>query len=156
MNKAVFTDFDGVINTESDWKKGLYTFRKDKAMLIAEKVLHDDALLVITSSWRLGFTENDDDISITHFFHDAGIEHVYQTAALPDKRRTAEIERFLYYHREIKEYLIIDDDKDEYERPIAGLHLVNRKVGYTSGTTGPKSQASMASAKHTSPLSMIK
>ena len=110
MNKAVFTDFDGVINTESDWKKGLYTFRKDKAMLIAEKVLHDDALLVITSSWRLGFTENDDDISIIHFFHDAGIEHVYQTAALPDKRRTAEIERFLYYHREIKEYLIIDDD----------------------------------------------
>lgn len=100
-------------------------------MLIAEKVLHDDALLVITSSWRLGFTENDNDIPILHFFHDAGIEHVYQTAALPGKRRAAEIERFLYFNKNIKQCIIIDDDKNEYEKPINGLYLVNREIGIT-------------------------
>lgn len=129
--RAVFSDFDGVINTTSDWEKRPCSFREEKFRLLADFVRRNRAAFVITSSWRKGVSADDDRIPVIHAFHEAGIRPVLQTPVLPGHRRAAEIERFLYYHPKISEIAVLDDDPQEFEKPLPGLILIHAATGLT-------------------------
>lgn len=123
--KIIFLDFDGVITTKkSDW-----TFDADKMNMVKRICDATDAKIVISSSWRrytlektidfitkgeeevgnLPFAHVEDIIGITDrmyaFKHGNRENHYY----LP---RGIEIKQWLKEHREITNYVILDDDCD--------------------------------------------
>lgn len=132
-----FFDIDGVLNKKENWNV-LYSLN-GKSIEIFCNMLKDCKLIpVLTSSWRAGFIsplskENTPNIQkLEKDFQKYGITIYGKTPNLKGQSRDKEIERFLYYHeKEVENYIIIDDDKTEFNKISEHNYFTDYKTGMT-------------------------
>ena len=124
--KVIFLDFDGVITT----LKSKYKLDPDKMALIGRIMDATDAKIVISSSWRrFSLEETIKEITDTSQFNvgdnpfpypDAVVgvtERMYSFSYPNNDRhfglpRGVEIQYYIDTHKEIEQYVILDDDCD--------------------------------------------
>lgn len=131
--RYLFFDIDGVLNTEASWKKP-YQLSEEKIGLLAELCRNTGAKPVLTSTWRLGYSEDYEECSeqikrLIDMFAVHGISIFAATPVLKGRSRDKEIERFLYFHED-NGYVILDDDESLYENS-KNLYRVDCKTGLT-------------------------
>lgn len=133
--KAIFLDIDGVLNTQADWSK-MYTLNPlcmSEFMAYAKRCM--PVAVVLTSSWRKGYDgfeseKNSEPIQrLIDAFREKDIRVWGKTPDLGGRRAT-EIERYLDLYPEITEYIILDDNPEEFDKEIPGCFFVNPKRGF--------------------------
>lgn len=138
--KIIFLDFDGVISTyEKGWR-----FDVEKIKLLKEIVDKTDAKIVVTSSWKRGFTEVDNFIKsfydkprnkdlkkVTIF--DWFANSIYDITDNNGSWRGDEIQRWIDKHNEeIESYVILDDDSDFHDNQLFNFVQTDTYEGITS------------------------
>lgn len=138
--KIIFLDFDGVISTyEKGWR-----FDVEKIELLKEIVDKTDAKIVVTSSWKRGFTEVDNFIksfynkprnkdlkNVTIF--DWFANSIYDITDNNGSWRGDEIQRWIDKHNEeIENYVILDDDSDFRDNQLFNFVQTDTYEGITS------------------------
>lgn len=138
--KIIFLDFDGVISTyEKGWR-----FDVEKIELLKEIVDKTDAKIVVTSSWKRGFTEVDNFIksfydkprnkdlkNVTIF--DWFAKSIYDITDNNGSWRGDEIQRWIDKHNEeIESYVILDDDSDFRDNQLFNFVQTDTYEGITS------------------------
>ena len=138
--KIIFLDFDGVISTyEKGWR-----FDVEKLELLKEIVDKTDAKIVVTSSWKRGFTEvgnfiksfynkprNKDLKNVTIF--DWFANSIYDITDNNGSWRGDEIQRWIDKHNEeIESYVILDDDSDFRDNQLFNFVQTDTYEGITS------------------------
>lgn len=138
--KIIFLDFDGVISTyEKGWR-----FDVEKIELLKEIVDKTDAKIVVTSSWKRGFTEVDNFIksfynkprnkdlkNVTIF--DWFANSIYDITDNNGSWRGDEIQRWIDKHNEeIESYVILDDDSDFHDNQLFNFVQTDTYEGITS------------------------
>lgn len=138
--KVIFLDFDGVISTyEKRWR-----FDIEKVELLKEIVDKTDAKIVVSSSWKRGFTEVDK--FITSFYNrpknkdlknstifDWFANAVYDITDNDGSWRGDEIQRWIDKHEdEIESYVILDDDSDFHDNQLFNFVQTDSYEGITS------------------------
>lgn len=138
--KIIFLDFDGVISTyEKGWR-----FDVEKIELLKEIVDKTDAKIVVTSSWKRGFTEVDNFIKsfydkprnkdlkkVTIF--DWFANSIYDITDNNGSWRGDEIQRWIDKHNEeIESYVILDDDSDFRDNQLFNFVQTDTYEGITS------------------------
>ena len=138
--KIIFLDFDGVISTyEKGWR-----FDVEKIELLKEIVDKTDAKIVVTSSWKRGFTEVDNFIKsfydkprnkdlkkVTIF--DWFANSIYDITDNNGSWRGDEIQRWIDKHNEeIESYVILDDDSDFHDNQLFNFVQTDTYEGITS------------------------
>lgn len=138
--KIIFLDFDGVISTyEKRWR-----FDMKKLELLKEIVDKTDAKIVVTSSWKRGFTEVDNFIksfynkprnkdlkNVTIF--DWFANSIYDITDNNGSWRGDEIQRWIDKHNEeIESYVILDDDSDFRDNQLFNFVQTDTYEGITS------------------------
>lgn len=136
----IFLDIDGVLNASCDWTKP-YTIREECLLNFAQLVKKmPSAKIVLTSSWKTGFCSSGSEDNLPQI---ASLEqklaryglHIHDKCpSLKGRTRDKEIERYLYFHPE--PYVIIDDDKKEYEKQLLHTYFVNAKTGFSKKDIG--------------------
>lgn len=124
--KVIFLDFDGVITT----LKSKYKLDPDKMALIGRILDATDAKIVISSSWRrFSLEKTIKEITDTSKFNVGDNPFPYPDAVIgvtermysfcyPDNDRHfglprgVEIQHYIDTHKEIEQYVILDDDCD--------------------------------------------
>jgi hypothetical protein len=138
--KIIFLDFDGVIST---YKKG-WRFDMKKLELLKEIVDKTDAKIVVTSSWKRGYTEVDNFIksfynkprnkdlkNVTIF--DWFANSIYDITDNNGSWRGDEIQRWIDKHNEeIESYVILDDDSDFRDNQLFNFVQTDTYEGITS------------------------
>ncbi len=133
----IFLDVDGVLNTEADWAKKIYSLRPEcvQEFLWLLKALPNPKV-VLSSSWRNGIAR--DGFTAVHIkelidaLSPAGIQKLDKTGISPDGLRSKEINHYL--RRNPKDsYIIFDDDKALFEEQekTAYLFLTDPARGLT-------------------------
>ena len=127
--KIVFLDFDGVLNSEQSVKQlgTRYRFARANVNALNEALKQTDARIVITSSWREGWTLKE----IVVFLERDGVvpgRVVGKTRALGGKRGI-EIDAWLCSAPYNVESFVIFDDKDDMAMHQNRLVQVNQQVG---------------------------
>jgi hypothetical protein len=109
--KVIFLDIDGVLNSSETMKEGVYLDNK-KVLLLNEVITETDAKVVISSSWRIGQTVKE----IKTFLKLAGLRRhpniIGFTPNLKTGFRGDEVESWLQKHKEVTQYVIVDDGSD--------------------------------------------
>ena len=122
MNKYIFLDYDGVVNTPIWNEKGKcdYNFPSDgkvnnyqAIMWLNELCKKTNAKIIVSSTWRYCCHE----VSYQDCLYNAGlnkdIEIVGCTDWFGNETRTDEIKSYLLKHKEIEKYVILDDENVE-------------------------------------------
>lgn len=135
MSKVIFLDIDGVLNNQNHIEKlvellGMEQFHqlnKDLGELpfdyrsckwLQKLIKETDAEIILSSTWRI----SPDLIKGIEKFAEIKIKDI--TPRLPlGTIRGEEIQQYLYNHKEIINYVIIDDDKDMLKSQLK--HFVN-------------------------------
>lgn len=138
--KIIFLDFDGVIST---YEKG-WTIDTEKLKLLKEIVDKTDAKIVVTSSWKRGFTEVDDfiksfynnprnkDLNNATIF-DWFANSIYDITGHNSSWRGDGIQRWIDKHNEeIESYVILDDDSDFRDNQLFNFVQTDTYEGITS------------------------
>lgn len=138
--KIIFLDFDGVISTyEKKWRIDM-----KKLELLKEIVDKTDAKIVVTSSWKRGFTEVDDfiksfytnprnkDLNNATIF-DWFANSIYDITGHNSSWRGDGIQRWIDKHNEeIESYVILDDDSDFRDNQLFNFVQTDTYEGITS------------------------
>lgn len=133
----IFLDVDGVLNTQEDWSKKIYSINQGCVEVFAALLKEvDSPKVVLSSTWRCGIAR--DGSTAVHVqdlltaLSSAGITQMDRTAVAPDGVRSKEIDYYLRRHPE-DTYLILDDDSTLFEMgaKTKGLYLTNPKTGLT-------------------------
>ncbi len=133
----VFLDVDGVLNTEFDWEKKLYsinTRNMDVFCNLLSKL--PNPKIVLSSTWRNGIARDGTTAvhidELLHKLEIAGISSIDKTDISPDGSRTKEIDHYLRRHEQDR-YIILDDDPDIFDMgsKTSNLYLINAKTGLT-------------------------
>lgn len=133
----IFLDVDGVLNTEADWARKVYSL-DSKCVESFCKLLNslNEPKVVLSSTWRNGIARDgtiavhiDDLIKA---LEPAGIESLDKTWVAPDGSRTKEIDHYLRRHPK-DSYIILDDDPELFEQRenTPHLYLTSAKTGLT-------------------------
>ncbi len=133
----IFLDVDGVLNTEADWARKVYSL-DSKCVDSFCKLLNslNEPKVVLSSTWRNGIAR---DGSIAVHIDDlikalgpAGIESLDKTGVAPDGSRTKEIDHYLRRHPK-DSYIILDDDPELFEQRenTPHLYLISSRTGLT-------------------------
>ncbi len=135
----IFLDVDGVLNTEADWARKVYSLNSDCVDAFCSLIKSvPDPKIVLSSTWRNGIARDGSTaVHIDDLMN--ALRHAYngeldRTATAPDGSRSKEIDHYLRRHPE-DTYIILDDDPtlfDEGEK-TANLYLTNAKTGLTDG-----------------------
>jgi hypothetical protein len=133
----VFLDVDGVLNTEADWARKVYSL-DSKCVDSFCKLLNslNEPKVVLSSTWRNGIAR--DGTTAVHIddlikaLKPSGIKSLDKTGIAPDGSRTKEIEHYLRRHTE-DSYIILDDDPELFEQRenTPHLYLTSSKTGLT-------------------------
>ena len=133
----VFLDVDGVLNTEADWERKVYSL-DSKCVDSFCKLLNSlhEPKVVLSSTWRNGIAR--DGTTAVHIddlikaLKPSGIKSLDKTGVAPDGSRTKEIEHYLRRHSE-DSYIILDDDPElfEHRENTPHLYLTSSKTGLT-------------------------
>jgi len=138
--KIIFLDFDGVISTyEKKWRIDM-----KKLELLKEIVDKTDAKIVVTSSWKRGFTEVDDfiksfytnprnkDLNNATIF-DWFANSIYDITGHNSSWRGDGIQIWIDKHNEeIESYVILDDDSDFRDNQLFNFVQTDTYEGITS------------------------
>ncbi len=131
----IFLDVDGVLNTEADWARKVYSLDSKCVESFCELLNSlNDPKVVLSSTWRNGIAR--DGTTAVHIddlikaLEPAGIKFLDKTGVAPDGSRMKEIEHFLRRHPEDR-YIILDDDPDLFEQREKTPHIY-----FTSSKTG--------------------
>ena len=126
----IFLDIDGVLNQLQD---NYYIDKNcvEQLSILCKKL---NAKVVLTSSWRLGFTrvgECSPQIEkLKNIFSEYNIDLYNRTFDLGD--RATEIKDYIIRHG-VGKYIIIDDDISEFkEKTLKNLFIVSPRKGLTS------------------------
>ena len=133
----IFLDVDGVLNTETDWARKVYSLNP-KCVSAFIKLLNalPGPEVVLSSTWRNGIAR--DGATAVHIddliraLSPAGITRLDRTAVAPDGSRSKEIDHYLRRHP-AGEYIILDDDPSLFELGLKTPHLflTSAKTGLT-------------------------
>lgn len=133
----IFLDVDGVLNTEADWARKVYSL-DSRCVASFCKLLSglDNPKVVLSSTWRNGIAR--DGTTAVHIddlinaLAPAGIKSLDKTGIAPDGSRTKEIEHYLRRRPEDK-YIILDDDPNLFDqkRKTPHLYITSSKTGLT-------------------------
>ncbi len=117
---AVFLDVDGVLNTETTCKKtpngykGIDNARVEILAKIIDKIGGGD--IVLSSDWKEMKSTDDDYIYLVDKLALYGLKIAAQTQDITYKcKRGAGIKAYLEEHTEIEEYIILDDNKFDFQ-----------------------------------------
>lgn len=117
-SKVVFLDFDGVIKTPDPKDNFKQIWRPDHIQRLTEVLPIIGAQVVISSYWRIGATKESmsRDLPLlapflhkdfcTPFYNGTGISHATY--------RDEEVTNWLNNHKEVTEYAILEDMKDNF------------------------------------------
>ena len=147
--KVIFLDIDGVLNAEDDfgdnkpnphfsYHRGISDEKLNRLKQIVDKT---SAKLVLVSSWKVGYEkylkdqENEIGVYLFNRLKSVGLE-IYDTTIKYDtdkgNSRGVEIALYLIDHKEITNYIVLDDDERiDYEKFNVLPHLIK-----TSPLTG--------------------
>ena len=133
----IFLDVDGVLNTEADWTRKVYSLNPHCVASFCKLInnLHEPKV-VLSSTWRNGIAR--DGTTAVHIddlinsLAPAGIKSLDKTGIAPDGSRTKEIEYYLRRHSE-DSYIILDDDPELFDQNTQTPHLyvTSSKTGLT-------------------------
>ncbi len=133
----IFLDVDGVLNTEADWARKVYSL-DPKCVDSFCRLLNslNEPKVILSSTWRNGIAR--DGTTAVHIddlmkaLEPAGIKFLDKTGVAPDGSRTKEIEYYLRRHSE-DSYIILDDDPKLFEQRenTPHLYLTSSKTGLT-------------------------
>ena len=125
--KAIFLDFDGVLNSNIDFfelrkfghpiNEGNKVLNRGLLALLQEIVEQTDAKIVLSTTWRIHFTVDEiyemftaRDFSLPRdIFYGVTPNHMRGFSDNPMYHRGAEIHEYLKEHPEIKKFVILDD-----------------------------------------------
>lgn len=118
--KVIFLDYDGVVNTPiwNEEGKCNYNYPSDgkvnnyqAIMWINELCKKTNAKIVVSSTWRYCCH----DVSYRDCLYNAGLDKSIEIIGCTDwfgnSTRTEEINSYLAMHKEITDYVILDDEK---------------------------------------------
>ena len=135
----IFLDVDGVLNTESDWERKIYSLNGACVATFCRLLscLHEPKV-ILSSTWRNGIAR--DGTTAVHIddllkaLEPAGIMFLDKTGIAPDGSRTKEIDFYLRRHPE-ERYIILDDDPTlfDQQKNTPHLYLTSSKTGLTEG-----------------------
>lgn len=132
----IFLDVDGVLNKKSDWKIP-YTLNPvcmEQFCRFAGKLKSPQ--IVLSSSWRSGWDKDYNQCTpqiqmLIMELRKNNIPIIGVTKKSPDKDRGKEILYYLKWNNpDNEDYVVIDDDKNEYKTPIPSGHLILTDCGY--------------------------
>lgn len=134
----IFLDIDGVLNKKADWKNK-FTFNYaclnnfDKLINWLYNRKKYDCKIILTSTWRIGFKEN----NITIFSPLIRLLEKYSlqingiTPITADKSRQQEISYYIRRNN-VLNYIILDDDKSLFDEfSDKRLYFTNCNIGFT-------------------------
>ena len=125
--KAIFLDFDGVLNSEIDFfelrkfghpiNEGNKVLNRGLLALLQEIIEQTDAKIVLSTTWRIQYTVDEiyemftaRDFSLPRdVFYGVTPNHMRGFSDNPIYHRGAEIHEYLKEHPEIKKFVILDD-----------------------------------------------
>ena len=130
----IFLDIDGVLNTSAEWRK-LYALNDKCVERFAAYVKKQkkEVRIVLSSSWRTGFAYNRE--SLPHIkdlkkrLAVYGLSIYGKTPILKGHTREEEIKAYIE-NNNVKDYVIIDDDKSLFSSEVKNLYLVDAKKGF--------------------------
>ena len=113
MDRIIFLDFDGVmVSYDSEWDRELncHAFSPDCVNVLNEIIRHSNAQIVISSSWRYGWTLAELNERMRTF---GVIQNAIDiTPAKPSSTRYHEIHLWLKNNPQIKHFVVLDDDEE--------------------------------------------
>lgn len=153
--KAIFLDIDGVLNNFNTNKKyrsksrcrGLIGIDKDKVKRLAKIVQETNSILILTSSWKIGWELKLSEINTLNYHAKYLNNHLKRKGNLFITDKTREynlnyrgkgIQSYLIKHPEITEWIVLDDEIFiDYEREGIMPHLIqtNSDLGLTNEDT---------------------
>lgn len=114
--RAVFLDFDGVLHAAGQRRSDMLPF--EWVNHLAELLLpYPDVALVVHSSWAQRFSLDD----LREFLGPLGPRMIDALSALS---RSVGIANFLSAHPEVTDWIILDDDPNEFSGALAATLLV--------------------------------
>lgn len=135
-SRIIFLDIDGVIaNTHRSHYLHKTTIDKEACMMLAKLISDSNAKLVISSTWRLGDSDNMDWFRLLQtmglpagslYYHDDD----WRTEPKHDNPRGDRIADWLAKHPEVTEYVIIDDDGDMLDWQMPNFVHVDAIEGF--------------------------
>jgi hypothetical protein len=133
----IFLDVDGVLNTEVDWARKVYSL-DSRCVASFCKLLNrvNNPRIVLSSTWRNGIAR--DGSTAVHIndlieaLAPAGIISLDKTGVAQDGSRTNEIDHDLSRHPK-DDYVILDDDPDLFDQKdkTPHLYITSAKTGLT-------------------------
>ena len=133
----IFLDVDGVLNTEADWKKRVYSLNTNCVAAFCRLLANlPEPKVVLSSTWRNGIAR--DGTTAVHIddliksLKPAGIRTLDKTGVAPDGSRSKEIDHYLRRHPADR-YIILDDDANLFDKKESTphLYLTSAKTGLT-------------------------
>ncbi len=133
----IFLDVDGVLNTEADWARKIYSLDMKCVRAFCRLIRNvPGPHIVLSSTWRCGIAR--DGSTAVHIddlleaLAPAGIYELDRTAVSPDGIRSKEIDYYLRRHPQ-DGYIILDDDPSLFEKgkDTPQLYLTSPKTGLT-------------------------
>ncbi len=147
--KVIFLDIDGVLNAEDDFGENKpnphFSYHRgisnEKLYRLKEIVEQTSAKIVLVSSWKVGYekylkdNENEIGLYLISKFKEVGLQ-IFETTLKYDtdkgESRGIEVALYLIDHKEITNYIVLDDDERiDYEKFNVLPHLIK-----TSPETG--------------------
>ncbi len=130
-----FFNVDGLLNKSSEWNEP-FVLNRALAELFAVFLSKYNLIPVITSSWRFGFERAGSEKNAPYIkelediFRQYGLMIYDKTPFLRGRPRNKEIERFLYFNK-ANNYIVIDGDREEYEKINDHVIFIDPKTGFT-------------------------
>ena len=142
--KVIFLDVDGVLNCkDSKSHCGEYVgVDSDKVKRLKQIVDATDAVLVLDSTWRLGYNHNNEVINnpIKYLQNKLGKHHMRIVGFTPDLgsngvHRGREIQTWLQHNDDVvKEWIVFDDDIfDDFDACGVTQHLIKTEFCSPNG-----------------------
>lgn len=114
--RIIFTDIDGVLNSEDTFLNATVSssipIEEEYLELLEYIVTATGAQIVITSTWRLAY-DNDDFQQFLKILGQRQIKVLDYTPALNLNRET-EIKEWLNSHKDVTSFVILDDEEECY------------------------------------------
>lgn len=149
--KAIFLDIDGVLNNFNTNKKyrsksrcrGLIGIDKDKTKRLAKIVQETNSILILTSSWKIGWEPKLNEINTLNYHAKYLNNHLRRKGKLFITDKTREynlnyrgmgIKEYLIRHPEITEWIVLDDEifpDYEYYKILPHLIQTDSQFGLT-------------------------
>ena len=123
---VIFLDIDGVLNQLQPYRIDINCVK-----CLSKICRHFDASVVLTSSWRLGYSRDFNKCTkqiqdLIETFRKYNIDIIGRTKSLSCRAR--EVETYIQEHN-VYNYIILDDDISEFSYKISNLYIVNYKTG---------------------------